>query len=193
MTKAEKVALSLLIQKLKANNITVDPKNIVISDLDKGLFVINGATLTENKKVQIAFVYQTKGDIVTSLIVRTPVGDRKLTESIKLAEVSPAAEQAYAEGAAEKAAADKNRNFIDIRANLILHASCYSPLDLGFQVFFTTFWHHGAKMKDDSKRQRKIHTAPRHQVLEGLSVETSGMYIGTTDVAGLHHLVWEVV
>lgn len=46
-----------------------------------------------------------------------------------------------------------------------------------------------------SKKAQSTYTAENIQVLEGLSAvrRRPGMYIGTTDVAGFHHLVWEVV
>ncbi len=53
-------------------------------------------------------------------------------------------------------------------------------------------------MADKDKEKNKPNSqygAEQIQVLEGLEAvrKRPGMYIGTTDVAGLHHLIWEIV
>ncbi len=99
-SKADRVAKILLLQKLKANDITASENNIEIKDRANGIFVINGAKLVSNPSIQIAFGFMNKTGIATAIMIRTPLGDKKLEGDLAIADLSAKAKEIYEQDAA---------------------------------------------------------------------------------------------
>ncbi len=95
VSRADRVAKILLIQKLRANDISVLEENITIADSANQMYVVNGATLVSKPSIQVAFVFNNREDVASSLTVRAPSGDYKLTGSVALAEISTEAQSTY--------------------------------------------------------------------------------------------------
>ncbi len=95
VSKAEKVAKILLIQKLRLNDVSATEANINIADQINQLYVVNGATLISKSNIQVAFVFNNREDQATSFTVRTPAGDFKLTGTVELADISAKALATY--------------------------------------------------------------------------------------------------
>lgn len=99
VSQAERVAKILLLQKLKQNGISAAEENIVVRDIDAGDFVVNGATLVENGDLQMAFAFQNKTNEVSTLLVRTPMGDIRADETYDISELATVARQIYDQAA----------------------------------------------------------------------------------------------
>ena len=97
-TKAERVAKILLLQKLKAADVTASEENIVIQDMSGGLFVINGGHLVSNPNIQIAFAFRNKENIAYSIVVRTETADQSLTGDVALSELATKVKDVYKQG-----------------------------------------------------------------------------------------------
>lgn len=102
-TQAERVAKILLLQKLAVNGVKVAEENVVIEDFNAGEFTVNGATLADSPEVQMAFFFQNKTNVVSSLIIRTRDGDKQVADPYDIAQLAAVANQVYTQ--AEQAAA----------------------------------------------------------------------------------------
>lgn len=97
-TKAERVAKILLLQKLKAADITASEENIVIQDMSAGMYVVNGGHLISNPDIQMAFAFRNKENVTFSVIIRTETADQKLEGDIALGDLATKAKEVYKQG-----------------------------------------------------------------------------------------------
>lgn len=104
VSKAEKVAKILLIQKLKANDVSAVESNITIADQANQMYIVNGATLISEPNIQIAFIFNNREDQASSFTVRTTEGDFKLTGFVALKDISAKALATYESVTAPQAA-----------------------------------------------------------------------------------------
>jgi len=87
ISRAEKVARLLLIQKMKNNGITLLDADISVTDLDAGIYSINKAVLTERIDVKMAFSFNGKDNLASSVSVSTPSGDKQIEGDVNLADL----------------------------------------------------------------------------------------------------------
>ncbi|MCC7196966.1 FecR domain-containing protein [Candidatus Peregrinibacteria bacterium] len=94
-TKADRVAKILLLQKLKAQDITATEATIVIEDMSGGMYVVNGGHLISNPDIQLAFGFRNKENMAFSIIVRTETADQTIEGDVALSELAEKAKEVY--------------------------------------------------------------------------------------------------
>ena len=98
VSKTERVAKILLIQKLKAGDIGTTEADLVINDLSKSFFTVGNAILVSDQSISFSFDVDGKNSIVTNLVVHTAAGDKPGEGSLNLADVSAQVKAAFEAG-----------------------------------------------------------------------------------------------
>jgi len=87
MSKVEKVARILLMQKFKANSLTVSSENINVVDIDEQIYELTAVKAVSSAGASLSFVYNNKTDRVSSLRVDSSKGYKEFNEIYKLADI----------------------------------------------------------------------------------------------------------
>jgi len=88
VSKAERVAKILLIQKLKNSGITVTEKDITVSDLENSIFSVRNAYPVGKTEARFDFNFKNKENLAMLVVVTTPAGEKNLPGGIMLADLS---------------------------------------------------------------------------------------------------------
>jgi len=88
VSKAERTTKILLIQKLKKIGITVTENDIIVSDLENGIFSVSNAYLTGKSETRFNFTFRNKENLATMVVVTTSAGPKNLPGGILLADLS---------------------------------------------------------------------------------------------------------
>lgn len=98
VSKTERVAKILLIQKLKAGDIATTEADLLVNDLSKSLFTVRSAILVSDQSVSFSLDVDGKNSVVTNLVVHTASGDKPVNGSLNLADVSAQVKAAFEAG-----------------------------------------------------------------------------------------------
>lgn len=96
VSKTERVAKILLMQKLKAADIAVTEADLTIVDLGTSQFGVAKAILVSDQSVSFSFDVDGKNNIVTNLVVTTAAGPVPVDGTLNLADVSARVKEAVA-------------------------------------------------------------------------------------------------
>jgi hypothetical protein len=94
VSKADRVAKILLVQKLKTSGMVVAEADVAVTDLDAGIFEVKNAVVTAKAGIKVDFRFNNKENLASNVVVSAVTGLKELTGDIKLADLSGKAVEA---------------------------------------------------------------------------------------------------